>query len=118
MPAAGERTAQFRSEYAYLGVGAMKICDLLDKTDREIAKFDAQIEADGLTALTMAEILLAHPLVAARSRLLELQYKMTYALFSMSKHASKPEDEDSFDTWLGELERTNRPYRSRNRGEV
>lgn len=109
---------RLRSDFSGKDAGIDVLIDRYSTLEEDCDKWRTAIYADGLTHHLESGFFFAHPLIKhllTMERLLHITLREL--MFAVRLHNWGDEETDDVETFLAELERTNRPHQSKHRGD-
>jgi hypothetical protein len=109
---------KLRSEYSGKTVAIDVLIDRYELIEADIGAWRMQVSEDGIAHKLESGFIVGHPLVKhmiAMERLLHITLREL--MFAVRLENWDKVDEDNVDTFLAEIQRTNRPHFNRTRGD-
>jgi hypothetical protein len=109
---------KLRSEYSGKTVAIDVLIDRYEHLEADIDSWRMQVSEDGIAHRLESGFIVGHPLVKhmiALERLLHVTLREL--MFAVRLENWDKADEDNVDTFLAEIQRTNRPHFNRTRGD-
>jgi hypothetical protein len=109
---------KLRSEYSGKDVAIDVLIDRYEHLEADAAVWREQMSNDGIAHRLESGFIVGHPLVKhiiAVERLLHITLREL--MFAVRLHNWDEVDTDNVDTFLAEIQRTNRPHFNRTRGD-